>query len=149
MFYYSIRNFIFVERGQLHMSRISFAAKQNCVLRMSKQLLQANICSWCGGSRPIKRKKKCNWVESNWVRNHTRDNNKRLQNRTTAQPESDLFITSMIIDQIRRHKDLLTVSHKITISERRRIVNLWTKGIICIQILINRRKLFNVALKLR
>ena len=34
------------------------------------------------------------------------------KNRTTAQRESDLFITSMITDQIGRHEVLLPINHK-------------------------------------
>ena len=34
------------------------------------------------------------------------------QNRMTAQRESDLFITSMITDQIGQHEVLLPINHK-------------------------------------
>ena len=36
----------------------------------------------------------------------------RFQNRTTAQRESDLFITSMVTDQIGRHEVLLPINRK-------------------------------------
>ena len=50
------------------------------------------------------------------------------------QRESDLFITSVITDQIGRHKVLLPINHKkMLISEKRRIVKLWKKGEICIE----------------
>ena len=42
-------------------------------------------------------------MDSNSVSNH---------NRTTAQRESDLFITSMITDRIGRHEVLLPINHK-------------------------------------
>ena len=35
-----------------------------------------------------------------------------VQNRTTAQRESDLLITSMITDPIGRHEVLLPINHK-------------------------------------
>ena len=44
-------------------------------------------------------------MESNSVCSHT-------SNRTTAQRESDLFITSMITDRIGRHEVLLPINHK-------------------------------------
>jgi len=47
-------------------------------------------------------------VEYNSVCNHTSDN----KNRTTAQRESYLFITSMITDRIGRHEVLLPINHK-------------------------------------
>ena len=47
-------------------------------------------------------------MESNSVRNHTND----WQNRTTAKGESDLLITSIITDRIRRHEVLLYLSKK-------------------------------------
>ena len=42
-----------------------------------------------------------------------------LKNRTTAQRESDLFITSMITDRIGRHEVLLPINHN---SETQRLV---------------------------
>ena len=47
-----------------------------------------------------------------------------IQNRTTVKGESDLFTASMITDWIRRQKVLLSIDHKITISEKRRIAKL-------------------------
>ena len=61
---------------------------------------------------------------------------------TTAQRESDLFITSMITDRIGRHEVLFTVpiNHKnyYTISEKRRIAKLSKNGQICIKMLANK-----------
>ena len=47
-----------------------------------------------------------------------------IQNSTTVKGESDLFTASMITDWIRRQKVLLSIDHKITISEKRRIAKL-------------------------
>ena len=55
-----------------------------------------------------------NWIE--WIPiwsvlcSHTDTSDQ--QNRTTGKWESDLLITSMITDRIRRHKVLLPVDHK-------------------------------------
>ena len=43
---------------------------------------------------------------------------------TTAQRESDLFITSIITDRIGRHLVLFPIYHKIAISEKRGIAKL-------------------------
>ena len=45
-------------------------------------------------------------MECNWVSNHMSD----LQNLTTAKRESDLLITRIITDRIRRQEGLLPIS---------------------------------------
>ena len=47
-----------------------------------------------------------------------------IQNRMTVKGESDLFTASMITDWIRCQKVSLSINHKITISEKRRIAKL-------------------------
>ena len=53
--------------------------------------------------------------------------------RTTAQRESDSFITSMITDRIGRHEVLLPINHKNYNSRETRIAKLWKKGKIWIK----------------
>ena len=48
--------------------------------------------------------------------------------RTTAQRESDLFITSMITDRIGRHEVLLPINHKNYNFREKKIAKLCDKG---------------------
>ena len=62
-------------------------------------------------------------MESNSVCNHTRD-------KQTDSRESDVFITSMITDQIEDTKSYYQLIIKVTISEKRRIASYERKVVI-------------------